>query len=661
MKFRLQFRHWATIIVAVLTVAMAFFLVKPVSANDAVTPTTVTQPTNQPNAPNLSVQPTPQSSELTGNSQQTNRSTSIIASDEADTNKSATTAAKSTENGLSSDKENSQSQQTDVSGSNNSQAEQVSQPTNSQEITPADFTAKFVDANGNEIPADGQHQIDQYTPLDIRFEFHTGQNVHSGDYFGFTIANPGDRLTIQQTPIPLNNADGQNIGVAELESVGNQINGRVMFTVTGAEAGGQFDVQLAVDTNKANSGDNIPVTVTLPNDHQITANFHYVPGSDNPKEEFSKYSYNDTLGPDKSNPNDTDPNYYTPDDITKGNLTYALRLIHHNGDAEYTQAEITDELQTPGFIYDRNSFLLYRTHWTYTNGQWQAGQLTNVSDYQLNISDNGQSFTMDFSSPTTLGDGDGYVVFYRLLYGVYDDKGNLTYVPVNKIKNVADKPVNGTIIHNVAKLDRPNTSTITYPQTMVIKGSDGTAQVRYYSITVTKTDKVTGRVLPGATFELLQNGNVIQSQTTDANGNATFSNLLRGNYTLHESSAPANYRVADDVQVTSGDFSNYAYAVTIADVPMTTTSVTVTKIWNDNNNQAGKRPTSIVINLLANDEKYTTKTLTADDKTSANEWSGVFSNLPKYDAQGKEIVYTVTEDAVADYTPSTNGYQIINT
>lgn len=110
MKFRLQFRRWATIIVAVLTIAMAFFLVKPVSANNTVVPTTVTQPTNQPNAPNASSQTAQQSSELTGNSQQTNQSTSAMESDGANANKSATTAEKSAENNLSSDKETSQSQ-----------------------------------------------------------------------------------------------------------------------------------------------------------------------------------------------------------------------------------------------------------------------------------------------------------------------------------------------------------------------------------------------------------------------------------------------------------------------------------------------------------------------------------------------------------------------
>lgn len=393
MKFQLRYRSLATIVLTVLTIALAFFFVKPVSADNTVIPTTVTQPTNQPNAPNaIRNQTALQSSSLVENSQQANQSTSST-SDVANANKSVNTAANLTENSLSSDKLNSQSRQTAVTKSNNSQTlnsqensnnvilqeAQTAEATNNAELTPKSFTVKITDANGNEIPADQPHQINQYTPVNIQFDFDlTGQNVHPGDYFGFVINNPGDRLSIQKTTIQLDNASGQNIGVTTLESNNGQINGRVTLNVTGSDVSGQFLVQLKVDTSKSTSGDDIPVTVTLPDNHQITATFHYLPGNDNPEERFSKYSYNSVLGPDKSNPAAQDPNYYTPDDITKGNLTYALRLIHHNVDAQYTQATVTDELQTPGFTYDKDSFLLYKTHWTYVNGQWQTGTLTNI-------------------------------------------------------------------------------------------------------------------------------------------------------------------------------------------------------------------------------------------------------------------------------------------
>ncbi len=71
-----------------------------------------------------------------------------------------------------------------------------------------------------------------------------------------------------------------------------------------------------------------------------------------------------------------------------------------------------------------------------------------------------------------------------------------------------------------------------------------------------------------------------------------------------------------------------------------------TKTWNDSNNQDDKRPGSIRISLLADGVKVAEKTVTASDN-----WSYKFTDMPKY-ANGKEIRYTVTEDAVDGYTTS---------
>lgn len=85
-----------------------------------------------------------------------------------------------------------------------------------------------------------------------------------------------------------------------------------------------------------------------------------------------------------------------------------------------------------------------------------------------------------------------------------------------------------------------------------------------------------------------------------------------------------------------------------------TVDIEENKKWNDNNNQDGKRPESITVNLFANGSKIKSTTV-----TEADGWSYAFDNLDKY-ADGNEITYTVTEDAVTDYTTSINGYNITN-
>ena len=80
------------------------------------------------------------------------------------------------------------------------------------------------------------------------------------------------------------------------------------------------------------------------------------------------------------------------------------------------------------------------------------------------------------------------------------------------------------------------------------------------------------------------------------------------------------------------------------------------KIWDDGNNQDGKRPESITVNLFANGEKIDSKEVKAD---AEGNWKYSFKNLPKY-ANGEPIIYTVTEDTVTDYTTEVTGTTITN-
>ena len=86
------------------------------------------------------------------------------------------------------------------------------------------------------------------------------------------------------------------------------------------------------------------------------------------------------------------------------------------------------------------------------------------------------------------------------------------------------------------------------------------------------------------------------------------------------------------------------------------TNISGEKIWDDGNNQDGKRPESITVNLFANGEKIDSKAVKAD---AEGNWKYSFKNLPKY-ADGQLISYTVTEDVVPEYTTEISGTTIIN-
>ncbi len=84
------------------------------------------------------------------------------------------------------------------------------------------------------------------------------------------------------------------------------------------------------------------------------------------------------------------------------------------------------------------------------------------------------------------------------------------------------------------------------------------------SVAVTKTDAITGAVLAGAVFELLDTaGNVLQTKTTDGKGIATFANLQPGAYRVREKVAPEGYTVSvtdmQNVTVTAGTVSTVTF------------------------------------------------------------------------------------------------------
>ena len=88
------------------------------------------------------------------------------------------------------------------------------------------------------------------------------------------------------------------------------------------------------------------------------------------------------------------------------------------------------------------------------------------------------------------------------------------------------------------------------------------------------------------------------------------------------------------------------------------TSISVKKIWDDNNNQDGIRPDTITINLWADNKKIDSATISGTEYT--------FAKLPKYKADGSLILYTISEENVDGYTLvslekfAENGYVITN-
>ena len=120
-------------------------------------------------------------------------------------------------------------------------------------------------------------------------------------------------------------------------------------------------------------------------------------------------------------------------------------------------------------------------------------------------------------------------------------------------------------------------------------------------------------------------------------------------YTVEEETAVKGYTTEVTGDATTG------FTITNSYTPETV-DITATKNWDDANNQDGKRPTKITINLLADGQKVDSKEVqAAPDGT----WTAKFDKLAKYKA-GKEIKYTVTEEKVSEYESSITDFNITN-
>ena len=162
-------------------------------------------------------------------------------------------------------------------------------------------------------------------------------------------------------------------------------------------------------------------------------------------------------------------------------------------------------------------------------------------------------------------------------------------------------------------------------------------------------------------FQLYKNGTAEGKPVALSAGNdwkVTFSALPDkdndGNvitYTVKEVKVPTHY-TADSQEA---QFVDGKATITNKRTPETT-EVSVKKVWDDAQNQDGLRPSTITVHLLANGEEVQAATLSGEGDT----WSHSFTDLPVY-KNGQKLVYTVTEDTVANYSTAIDGSTITNT
>ena len=158
------------------------------------------------------------------------------------------------------------------------------------------------------------------------------------------------------------------------------------------------------------------------------------------------------------------------------------------------------------------------------------------------------------------------------------------------------------------------------------------------------------------TVNLKDGEDIVGSKPVNGNGNEwsySFENVQKyrngkvAAYTVDEEAISAEY-----TKTISGTTITNSHKPKLMDIE-------VEKIWDDADNQDGKRPTEITVVLLADDQE-TDKSITIKDDGNGL-WKNSFKDLPVF-KDGKQIVYTVKEVNVGvdGYTSKVDSYKITN-
>ncbi len=188
------------------------------------------------------------------------------------------------------------------------------------------------------------------------------------------------------------------------------------------------------------------------------------------------------------------------------------------------------------------------------------------------------------------------------------------------------------------------------------------------SITVNKMwndeNNMYGKRPESIKLQIKEGNRVVQEATVTENDEwrYTFTDLAK----YDEQGNEISY-IVDEQEINTDDLKFYTKTIegtTITNtfkVPDEKVNVTVNKVWNDNNNANGKRPEKTKL-LVKNGNQVVAEQVV----TEAENWKYTFTDLPKYNAQGNEIAYTVDESEVNEndlkfYTKTIEGTTITNT
>ena len=276
---------------------------------------------------------------------------------------------------------------------------------------------------------------------------------------------------------------------------------------------------------------------------------------------------------------------------------------------------------------------------------WSLRNRQNPDDFAPAVADSpnysadGRSFSYSLG---TLAPDDGYELSY--------------YVEINEAFKNGDK------FNNLAELTGKGIVPAEKLRDFVVSEAGGFLNGQNFSIQIKKVGD-DGEALQGAKFTLVNpKTKYTKTIVTDENGIAKLENVFKADYVLTEVEAPEGYDLDSTPRpISKTDFEKSVANGSTVEVEAVNKkkeeqpkfrNLSVKKEWVLDPALATNKPEKVKVSVLKNGVKDENLTV---ELSAANGWKASFSNLPKEDANGQEIVYTVSEESLAGFKAAISG------
>ena len=414
---------------------------------------------------------------------------------------------------------------------------------------------------------------DQYTDISVEMNFGVPSTAAKGDTT--VIKLPGNLKFIENQTFKITNDAGDVIA----DAVINRDTKTITLTYTDfvekrSDITGNLKFAVRVDIAEQHENTKIPVKLTIDKQTKTVGEFNYVfvPGDLN--KEFDKVSWGTKKAEDGS--------------ITR---TYELRV--NASKQAFSDAIVTDQLQTDGMEYVPTSVKVYKGVWAEGNdGKLALKNRQLVTDKEVTFAADNKSFTVKLGE---VAQSEGYLIEYQV--------------------RVPYAPASGETFVNYASLDANKTRIDAKESPYVYQTASGSADGYTFEIVIDKKGD-DGSALANAEFDVIRKatGKSVGKLVTGADGTAKVSNLLRDEYIIRETKAPSGFQLLEnDVVVNAADFDASKVArKEIVNKAETTTTTTTTTTESTTSTTTTEAPTTSTTTT-----ESTTSTTTEEPTTTA--------------------------------------------